>query len=66
MGRLEDATIVAQAGSPTCGDVISIYLKINEKEIIERAFFESYDCAANIAATSILTELVKGKTLREA
>lgn len=66
LGRLEDATVVAQAGSPACGDVISIYLKVNKKGIIEKASFESYGCAANIAAASILTELVKGKTLKEA
>ncbi len=66
LGRLEDATVVAQAGSPACGDVISIYLKVNDKGVIEKATFESYGCAANIAAASILTEMVKGKTLKEA
>ena len=59
--------MIAQAGSPACGDVITLYLKINEeKEVIEEITFESYGCAANIAAASILTEIVKGKSLREA
>jgi len=50
-----------------CGDMIAIYLKVDEEtERILNASFESYGCAANIAASSILTELVKGKTLREA
>ncbi|RLE79410.1 MAG: iron-sulfur cluster assembly scaffold protein [Thermoprotei archaeon] len=68
-GPLKDATVKASAGSPACGDVINIYLKIAKKdgdEIVEKATFESYGCAANIAAASILTELVKGKSLREA
>lgn len=66
-GPMEDATVSATAGSPTCGDVITIYLKIDEErgEII-KASFESYGCAANIAATSILTEAVKGKTIKQA
>ena len=65
-GAMEDATVSAMAGSPICGDVIAIYLKIGEGDVIERATFESYGCAANIATASILTEMVKGKTLREA
>lgn len=65
-GAMEDATVSATAGSPICGDVIAIYLKIGERDVIERATFESYGCAANIATASILTEMVKGKTLREA
>lgn len=69
LGPLEDATIVASAGSPACGDMIKLYLKVREeggKDVIEKASFESYGCAANIAAASILTEMVKGKTLEEA
>lgn len=66
-GKMEDATIVATAGSPICGDMINLYLKINEKqEIIEHASFESYGCAANIATASVLTEMVKGMRLNEA
>ena len=65
LGELEDANAIAQAGSPACGDVITIYLKV-EGEVIVEAKFESYGCAANIAAASILTEIVKGKTLKEA
>ena len=49
--------------------MIKLYLKINRVngvDVVENATFESYGCAANIAAASILTELIKGKTLREA
>jgi nitrogen fixation NifU-like protein len=66
VGKMRNATVIARAGSPVCGDVITIYLKVNKKEVIERASFESYGCAANIATASILTEMVKGKKLSEA
>ena len=66
-GEMKDADIVSRAGSPACGDMITIYLKIrkvNDEYFISDAKFESYGCAANIAATSILTEMIKGKSLR--
>ena len=65
-GRMEDATVSAVAGSPACGDMIAIYLKISKDEIIERATFESYGCAANIATASISTEMIRGKKLEDA
>lgn len=66
LGKMEDATVTAVAGNPSCGDMITFYLKINEQEIIEKASFESYGCAANIATSSIVTEMIKGNTLEEA
>jgi len=67
LGKLEDANATATAGSLACGDMIAIYLKINdETRVVEKAQFESYGCAANIAAASVLTEMVKGKPLEEA
>lgn len=66
LGKMEDATVVAVAGNPACGDMITFYLKINEQQIIERATFESYGCAANIATASIVTEMIKGLTLETA
>ena len=66
LGKMEDATVVAIAGNPLCGDMITFYLKINDKDIIEKASFESYGCAANIATSSIVTEMIKGKSLEEA
>ena len=65
-GKLEDATVTAVAGSPACGDMIAFYLKISEEEVIEKASFESYGCAANIATASITTEMIKGKHLEDA
>ena len=66
LGRMEDATIYASAGSPACGDMIAFYLKINEEEVIYKSSFESYGCASNIAAASQLTIMIENKTLEEA
>ena len=67
LGRIEGADAEATAGSLACGDMIAIYLKVNKKnEKIINAKFESYGCAANIAAANILTEMIKGMTLRKA
>jgi len=66
LGKMEDATVTAVAGNPLCGDMITFYLKINEQDIIERASFESYGCAANIATSSIVTEMIKGMKLEDA
>jgi len=66
LGRMEDATVSATAGSPACGDMIAFYLKIDQNMVITKASFESYGCAANIATASMLTEMVRGKTLEEA
>jgi len=66
LGRMEDATVSAVAGSPACGDMIAFYLKITEDEIIEKATFESYGCAANIATSSVTTEMIKGKRIEDA
>jgi NifU-like protein involved in Fe-S cluster formation len=63
---MEDATVVAVAGNPMCGDMITFYLKINEQNVIEKASFESYGCAANIATSSIVTEMIKGMKLEDA
>ena len=66
LGKMEDATVSAVAGNPACGDMITFYLKITAQEVIERASFESYGCAANIATSSMVTEMVKGLSLEAA
>jgi NifU-like protein involved in Fe-S cluster formation len=67
VGKLDDADGQAQEGSPACGDMVSVYINVNEKtKVIEDISFESYGCASNIATGSIITELAKGKTLEEA
>ena len=66
LGKMEDATVTAVAGNPLCGDMITFYLKINDQDIIEKASFESYGCAANIATSSIVTEMIKEMKLEDA
>lgn len=69
MGAIPDADVVETAGSPACGDMIKIYLKIVERDgvdYIDKVSFESFGCAANIAAASILTEMIKGKAVKDA
>ena len=67
VGKLEDANAKATEGSPACGDMVSVYLKVNdETKRIDDVTFESYGCASNIATGSIITELAKGKTIDEA
>lgn len=67
VGRIEDPDAKAVEGSPACGDMVAIYLNVDEKSHrITEVKFESYGCASNIATGSIITEMVKGKTLEEA
>ena len=66
LGKMDDATVVAVAGNPMCGDMITFYLKISDEEVIEKASFESYGCAANIATSSIVTEMIKNMKLEDA
>ncbi|MGD1995748.1 MAG: iron-sulfur cluster assembly scaffold protein [Anaerolineae bacterium] len=67
VGRIEDADAKSVEGSPACGDMVSVYLKVDpETHRIADIKFESYGCASNIATGSIITELAKGKTLEEA
>jgi nitrogen fixation NifU-like protein len=67
VGKIENADGKATEGSPACGDMVSVYIKVDPKtNTISDAKFESYGCASNIATGSIITELAKGKTLDEA
>ncbi len=66
LGKMEDATVIAVAGNPACGDMITFYMKITDQDIIEKISFESYGCAANIATASIVTEMIKGMSLENA
>lgn len=67
VGKMDDPDVTAKVGSVACGDLIKLYLKIDENtRKIEKISFESYGCAANIATASMLTELAKSKTLEEA
>jgi len=65
MGEIENATTVSDVGNPACGDMMRLYLKI-ENDIIVDAKFKTFGCGAAIASSSMLTELLKGKSVEEA
>lgn len=65
VGEMKDADVTVQEGDPTCGDTIQLSLKFDDG-VIKDAKFLSFGCAANIATGSILTEIIKGKTVEEA
>ena len=67
VGEIDNPDATATEGSPACGDVVKLYLKVNpETKVIDDIKFKSYGCASNIATASIITELAKGKTINEA
>lgn len=65
VGEIENADGIGEVGNPVCGDVMKIYLKI-ENETIKNVKFKTYGCGAAIAASSVTTEIIKGKTISEA
>lgn len=65
VGEIKDADGVGEVGNPQCGDIMKIYLKI-EDNIIKDIKFKTFGCASAIASSSIMTEMVKGKTIEEA
>jgi NifU-like protein involved in Fe-S cluster formation len=67
VGQIENPDAEATEGSPACGDMVAVYLKVDEEtKRIQDVKFESYGCASNIATGSIITDLAKGKTLEKA
>ena len=65
VGFIEDADGVGQVGNAKCGDIMKIYLKI-ENDIIVDVKFETFGCGSAIASSSMATEMIKGKPLSEA
>lgn len=67
VGKIEDADGKSMEGSPACGDMVAVYIRVDSNtNTLSDIKFESYGCASNIATGSIITELAKGKTLDEA
>jgi len=64
-GRIDNPDGVGQVGNPQCGDIMKIYIKVKDDRI-EDISFETFGCASAIASSSMVTEMVKGKTLDEA
>lgn len=65
VGKIEDANGIGEVGNPICGDIMKIYLKI-ENNIIKDVKFKTFGCGAAIATSSMATELIKGKTVDQA
>ena len=65
MGEMEDPSGVGTVGNAKCGDIMRIYIKV-ENDVITDVKFKTFGCGAAIATSSMATEMVKGKTLKEA
>ena len=65
VGEIADANGVGQVGNPKCGDIMKMYLKI-EDGVIKDVKFKPFGCGAAVATSSMATELIKGKTIEEA
>jgi nitrogen fixation NifU-like protein len=65
VGVIEDANAVGEVGNPRCGDIMKMYMKI-EDEVIVDVKFQTFGCGAAVATSSMVTELIIGKTIEEA
>jgi len=65
VGEIDNADGVGEVGNATCGDIMKIYLKVEDNRIVD-VKFKTFGCGAAIATSSMVTEMVKGKTLEEA
>ena len=66
VGEIENASGVGTVGNAKCGDIIRIYLDIDENQVIQDCKFKTFGCGAAVATSSMATEMVKGKTIQEA
>ncbi len=64
-GPLEDPDILVNGGNPGCGDVVTLYVKLDEQDRVTDIRFEGHGCTISMAGASLLTEMVQGKTLTE-
>ena len=66
MGAIEDADGIGKVGNPVCGDLMWIYIKVDENDVLTDVKFKTFGCGAAIATSSMVTEMARGKTLDEA
>ena len=66
VGKIEDADGVGEVGNARCGDIMKIYLKVDDNEVITDVKFNTFGCGSAIASSSMATEMIKGKPLSEA
>lgn len=62
-GKIEDADVVSDGGNPGCGDVVTIYLKVDDDNRVQQVTFEGQGCTISQAAASLVTEMVTGQPL---
>jgi nitrogen fixation NifU-like protein len=65
VGEIKDPSGIGKVGNPVCGDIMNLYIKV-KNDIIVDAKFKTFGCGAAIATSSMVTDLVKGKTINEA
>ena len=65
VGEIENASGVGTVGNAKCGDIMRIYLDIDDNQIIRDVKFKTFGCGAAVATSSMATEMVKGKTIRK-
>ena len=66
VGKIDNADGVGTVGNATCGDIMKIYLKVDENEVIIDAKVKTFGCAAAIVSSDVAVDLIKGKTIDEA
>ena len=66
VGEIKDADGVGEVGNPKCGDIMRIFLDIDENQVVRDAKFKTFGCGAAIATSSMATEMIIGKTIQEA
>ena len=66
VGELQDANGVGMVGNAKCGDIMQMFIRVNEDEIIEDVRFKTFGCGAAVATSSMATEMIKGKSVDEA
>lgn len=66
MGELDNASGVGTVGNAKCGDIMRIYLDIDDNQIVRDVRFKTFGCGAAVATSSMATELIKGKSVQEA
>jgi nitrogen fixation NifU-like protein len=66
VGQIKEPSGKGKVGNPVCGDIMELSIEVNGDEVITDAKFRTFGCGAAIATSSVLTEMVKGKTVNEA
>ena len=66
VGKLDDADGIGEVGNAKCGDIMRMYIKVDENGIITDCKFNTFGCGSAIATSSMATELIKGKSVKEA